>query len=531
MYIDNAIQPGDYLTVVPIGIQVRLQYGSSGLLQSLIFKHIGSSYVSKFGNIVDLLKDNSICPESIHLSGGTTWVDGVLYVNKVLPKFSGSIDSEEFESGLLNLLIRSPQDFKFYAGNVESLATSFKGCAPIRNWLNMNGFNLLPGWVITNRLTKQALLNLLKGPTFNFMYPVVQSYMIFRKGDIKHVSTELKQLTVHSKQQTVDMYGYIHCTICDKDGTSVSVPYSNVLKFNLDVGTTIVLDKYQNIIYSDSNKVCTDKDIYCHTCGKLIHVRSNDVAVACNNPHCMSTKFADCCNLLKVLGLGTLSPVDYWNRVNAKSIISVPDVLDLVYYSRLDDAPLSVTLVDILSAIVPPSVTTDMSVFNRIANRCRNNLSTFECYIHNPDMLCDDIGSESPSFARFIKWLSDPYNQSNIDALLMQPRLNIVETNKLFQGPPVFLSKQIGITGTFLHGDHNQIKAILSSYGASVISSSDGLNASEYVSQLDYLIIGSQNEGTNGQVVREAKSKSVPVIQEIEFFNHYDIDSDIRQNL
>ena len=71
----------------------------------------------------------------------------------------------------------------------------------------------------------------------------------------------------------------------------------------------------------------------------------------------------------------------------------------------------------------------------------------------------------------------------------------------------------------------------MSSYGASVISSEDGLEPVEYVSSLDYLVIGQQNEFTNGQLVRQAKANNVVIVNESEFFNHYEIDADICQNL
>lgn len=530
MYVDNVIQSGDYITPIPLGLQIRLQYSQSGALQSVMLYH-SNSYTDKVPTIVTTLISYNSCPSGIHLRGGTTWVDGVLYTNKLIDNFSGSVDTSAFEDVLIAKFLNHPEEFKFYASNVESLATPFKGCAPIRNWLNMNGFNLLPGWAMNSTPNRNTLLTLLKGTSTKFMYPVFAGYTIFRRNQVLRVSTKLTQMKIKSLDQVTDDNGYIYCRISDKS-ISVNVPYSNVVKFGLHANVSIVLDAYNNIIYSDSDSaIDSNCEIYCSTCNKLIHVRADDVAVRCNDPNCLSNLYCDCIHLLKVFNLPEITPGAYWSHVRNKDIISIPDILDLDDYSMLDANPLSLTLVDLLSAIVPLAVTSDVSIFNRIANRCRNNVSTFDYYIHNPDSLAVEIGSPSKGFSRLIQWLSVPYNQSNISALLMNPRIKVVETNKLFEGPPVFQDKCIGITGTFLHGNHTQIKAILSSYGASVISSEDGLEPVEYVSSLDYLVIGQQNELTNGQLVRQAKANNVVIVNESEFFNHYEIDADICQNL
>ena len=79
------------------------------------------------------------------------------------------------------------------------------------------------------------------------------------------------------------------------------------------------------------------------------------------------------------------------------------------------------------------------------------------------------------------------------------------------------------ITGTFNHGSKEEVKSILESYSATVV-----FNMNDNV---QCVIIGDMLEDTNGVAVKHAKDNRIPIMTESKFFDQYDIDKDMAENL
>lgn len=519
MYVRNCLCSGDFLTAVPVGLPLTLQYNVKGLLET-VYLGYDADRLDISPTILSTIRSQNTVPVKIPIKGGTTWVKGVLYTSETYYS-EGSIP-EAINDDIVSAYIDRPTKFNFFAGNVESLATVFKGAAPIRNWLSMAKFNVLPGWVISGGITRDQFIKMVNTERFTFKFPLIMSYMIYRGQKTHFVSTGLKQFVVHNIIRFTDEYGYIKVKLSSKsESISICVDYSDMVKFNIQTNSLIVIDCYGNIIYSMNTKK-RDKvspNINCTTCGKSFKAPSSG-QVMCPDTHCMSRTYPNLVHFLEVLHLPVLDKCTYDKYVSAGKLTCIPDVLQLAEYS---DSIVQVTLAQLLSAIVPVSVVSNYAVFSAFANRCNNNIRSLGYYIHHPDMISIDLQLSNNHSVKFINWLEDPSNVLDIDALLDSPQLKVVETNQKFDGAPIFRGKTIMITGDFQHGSHSDIESILKSYSANIVN--------QFSENIDCVVTGSTLENIDGIAVRNARNLGIPVYDEVSFFNTYEIDKDLSENL
>ena len=519
MYVRNCLCSGDFLTVVPVGLPLTLQYNAKGLLE-IVYQGYDSDRVDISSKVLGILRSQNTVPVKIPIQGGTTWVKGVLYTSETY--YSDGLIPEAITDDIISAYIDRPNKFNFFAGNVESLATVFRGAAPIRNWLSAAKFNVLPGWIISGELTRDRFIQMVNTDLFTFKFPLIMSYMIYRGQETHFVSTRLKQFVVHKIVRFTDEYGYIKAKLSNKsESVSICVDYSDIIKFNIHTSALIVVDCYGNIIYTLNTKK-HDKvspNINCTTCGKSFKAPSSG-QVMCPDIHCMSRIYPNLVHFLKVLNLPDLDKCTYDKYVSAGKLTCIPDVLQLSEYS---DIKIPVTLAQLLSAIVPASVVSDYATFSAFANRCNNNVRSFCYYIHHPDMIYLDLHLSTVPSLKLRQWLEDPSNVLDIDALIDTPQLDIVETNQKFDGAPIFRGKTIMITGDFQHGSHSDIESILKSYSANVVT--------QFSENVHCVLTGSTLENIDGVSVRNAHNLGIPVYDEISFFNTYEIDKDLSENL
>ena len=90
---------------------------------------------------------------------------------------------------------------------------------------------------------------------------------------------------------------------------------------------------------------------------------------------------------------------------------------------------------------------------------------------------------------------------------------------KRFDGAPIFRNKLIYITGDFIHGNIPEISSILQSYSARVTT--------VFTNLVDCVLVGGTNENVNGKDVVAARNMGIPIMQEVDFFEQYDIDTDL----
>jgi hypothetical protein len=224
--------------------------------------------------------------------------------------------------------------------------------------------------------------------------------------------------------------------------------------------------------------------------------------------------------MLDKLSLPGLTYDQYRELIDNKSIICLTDILSLDNYSELRP---TVTIAEALSAIVPIEVVSDSLFFERFVNSCGNLIDSVMYYLKNPGRIVTELGLDSMQCAKFITWISDPYNLTSVTALFSSVELKA--RSKKFEGSPIFRSNAFILTGSFKRGSYKEIASILESYEATVITDIAGKRRPEAV------IVGGTNEDISGLIIKSAKAADIPIIEEDDFFRMYGIDQDLAANL
>lgn len=519
MFAKTFCKPGSYLTVVPVGLRTTLQYNANGVLEK-IFNGYSDDKSLISSDIVDVIKKSKLVPIKIPTKGGTTWVEGVFYTDKIF-NVSGVLPMC-IESSILSDIVKNPKNYSFYAGRVESLAASFKAVLTLRNWLKMSAFNTLPMFLIPDRLTNEAFIKMVNTSNYPFKFPLVSGYMIFSGDSYSYRPLNLVQRVVKSVDRFTDEQGYIKATVADTDSQTSVCQYSDVLNYSIDSDTIIVSKPDGKLLYSTSQpKLSKIHKITCSTCGNVF-MSPNAGPVCCSDPHCVSRLYPNVIRMMNVFNLPVLPYDKFKKYADKKKILCLTDVLLLPEYKSCS---ISCNIAKLLQAVVPVDVCADAAEFVRISYLCNNSSKTLRYYIENPDRLRIDLSQSLNSLmlSRLVNWISEPYNASTLLTLLDLDQITLVETDKKFDGAPIFRGKTIAITGKFKHGDSAEVVSILKSYDADVT-----INIQE---KADCLIVGDLREGIDGKSIQFAREHNIATFAESEFFAQYGIDDDISANL
>lgn len=522
MFARNLLQAGDYFTCVPVGVPMTLQYNEKGSLEKLLVGHDSNSWYDVSKDLLQIFLKNKKVPNTISVKGGTTWIRGAVVSQDTFCD-SGKLPDCILHSSLEQLK-SAPDRFSFYSGHVESLATTFRGAVSIRQWLTLAGFENLPGYIAPVGIDEKKFDEIVR-PKYQFRYPFISSYILYRKdGSVEFPSTGVTQCVVKRVSKIVDRSGYLFGSLSIKDGPTAVVPYSSVVKYNLNANTLILRDSDGDIIASMTTdgtyREPRSNKIECPTCGRWITVPLEG-RVRCEDDHCNSVLYPRVNYMLSKLGLPEVHYEDYQSLTKKIGSVFMPiDIFELDQYA---DAHVSVDLSTAIRSIVPRSILFNDTQVRMLADGCNGSKETFLYYASHADKMKTDLDLNYAVFGKFLTWITDPENLSDIQSVLNCKNISIDAPYKKFNGAPIFRNKTIMITGSFAHGGLEEISSILSSYSATVVRS--------YDKNVDCVLVGDLNENTNGYAVRSAQKDRVPIMQESEFFQEYDIDSDIVENL
>lgn len=521
MFIRDFLTAGDYITLVPIGLMLKVQYNDSGMIEKIYNWLDGTDYTKEF---LSIILDNDTIPRKLPIVDGTSWVYGVLLNPESTILTTGDVP-DCVTSSIVSHFKRNPEVHKFYAADVTSNAKVFKAAVSTRQWLISAGFETLAGFIMPAEMTEDNFVhvaNLAKSP---LPFPRISGYYVFHNGRSAYHKLGFKQHSVSAVKQHVDINGRIYGRVIHESG-EFEVDYSEVVKHNIQPNSLILCGEDDEVLWYHApsvNAAPRPTKIPCPICGKMLLVKLDEIT-QCSDPHCNSKLFSKVNQLLSTLGLETLSFSDY--RVLTAQYgpdFSVVDALnDVRHESKF---PMKVSFPTLLRAIIPYAVISesDTSVISAICNRCNNLNSTIEYYLLHPDKLASSDIFAGLRLNSLVMWLSDEQNQSDLTTLINSSRFEIVGAARKFEGAPIFRSNTIAITGQFMHGSYQDIVAILQSYSATVVS--------EFSPNLMCLVIGDMQEDVNGHLVKECRFHHVPVVSESEFFAKFDIDSDLIENL
>ena len=525
MYVRNLLNAGEYFIPVPLGIPVTVRYNERGKLEKFYTGYADDS-PDRTDEFKDLIRKHHIINLEIPIKDGTTWVSGVLYTHETFI-YEGNLPDVIIEP-MLRSLKQIPERFTFYAGSVRSTATSFHGSGPIRQWLQMSGFKVLPGFLMPAKVTKDTFIRTVDVPQFTdkFKFPLIMYYIIFRgfRGTgVEFHGTGLKQLFCGNilplDADSITSSGQILGTIQSSEG-QYTFDYNLLQRFGVHGPSAVVLDQSGAIIYccNVSGEQATPTDnLICPVCGKKIS--SNVDPAVCDDPHCMSRQYNVIRNFLECHHLPELEYSNFQNLIKSAQLQDFSDILDVQPYNSFG---IQTTLSKLLRSIIPVEAVSDNGVITSFVNQCNNSEEVLLYYVSHPSLIRMDLKVVG-AVESLIKWLSDPYNDLLVHQLLDHERIHITLVDKKFDGPQIFRNKNIYITGKFKHGDLVEVIAILQSYGARV--------SYENVNGADCVVVGDIPENVNGQSVRNAQRSHIPVYRESEFFKRYEIDEDLVRNL
>lgn len=532
-FVKTFCKPASTIEVIPAGLIIKLQYNQNGLLQKFDIEYgtNGTDYSIDEATYRELFqKIKGFVPNSISVTGGTTWVTGVMYTESI-PCDEGNIPVALCQSYIDGIL--DGGHYKFYGGFVESLAANFQGPLVMRNFLTSNKFNCLPQMIVPVQMTDESLQMMMSTNSFPFKYPFISGFFIFEDLNCRYASSNLFQINImNDPEPFVDIDGYLKGEIVTKSGDTYTFNYSAIIHHGVARGTTLLVENDRDgtalNILSTRLGVNADKipetishDVKCPVCDKVYKVGSDDAPVQCDDPHCMSHEFYTAQKMLNNLKLPEITYDQYKELIYAKDITWITDILDTGVYK---DMEIKTTLAEAMYSVIPTHVVPNLEIVERFANKCNHSIESVMYYLNNPLRIETDLDITDPIVRRFVNWLSDPYNVSIISSILS--RVTIDAKMQKFDGAPIFRGNKIAVTGRFKRGDYAEIESILLSYAATVVPSI------EICQDLpDILLIGSLNEGISGQMVQKARLHNIPIAYEDDFFTKYEIDQDMAANL
>lgn len=517
MFVRNLLQAGDYVTIVPAGIRITLQYDANGLIECVYVGYEDDKVLHP--EILPLLLSTNEVPSRIPISKGSSFIYGCLYTGEVY-KVEGDLN-DSVEKVYVNKYVEDPSKFHFFAGHMQSYVIGANTPAVISRWLNASGFKLLPSYLVPKQLTEETFASMLNLDTYSFSYPRISGYIVFRSGKYQFEKTGVRQLVAKTISQMVSHEGYILSEISSYDFGSITVSYADVVNHNIHPGSIIFVNEENKVLsafnFSGQKLDTYKRTITCPCCGKVVEVPSRSLKFTCSDEHCVSVMYSRLEKMFQKLELPVVD-IEKFREFGKKynNVVSVPDIFDMEDYK---DVSIELTLPKLLDAVVPATVIPKMYDWSVFCSKCNDSLETVLYYLEHPENILTDLDLEPAIYRGLCIWLKNPENFLDVQGMLTCPNVKVITSGKRFEGAPIFRGKSIFITGKFSHGSKEDIKAILLSYSALVYD--------KFNTAVDCVIIGDLLEDIDGKSVQKAKNLDIPIFEESKFFAQYDIDTDI----
>ena len=518
-------KPGSLIYIVPTGLLVTLRYDAHGQLNG-VFKgftphgeDLGEEISEDFKKAILL---NGLVPGSIKIKGATTVIWGVFYSDEFKTPV-GDVPTCEFDR-IIKDITSGNIKYKFYIGNVDSGALAICNAASLNSWGKLAGFDLLPTWLIPSDATDNTLRDYVYSSIhYPFKYPLISGYIVYEGGTRPYFyPLHLQTLTVTGTSTYVNHSGYIRYKVHYGNDELLTLNYPDAAFFNIKKDSQLVLDGGTVIWSNTKSSNHSDrlsKRIVCKSCGKILDVPDTGY-MTCSDPHCTSLLYPRIERFCKVLDLDVLSKEQFDKYVDKSDLQIFPDVLLLPEYA---DKQIEKNLWEVIFACIPMDVGVDKQWLIKFCNRCNNNYKTVKYYFDSPVKIYTELDMNVSR--RFATWLSIPRNILELDTIISSQQIKLINQDKVmsFDGAPIFRNKTIYITGTFRHGTIPEIKAILESYSATVVTDFD-----EYI---QCVLVGDIKDGIEGQAILTARDLKLPIFNESEFFAKYEIDEDLEKFL
>ena len=508
MYVKDLFKPNDIVQPIPVGIPIVLEYSNAGRI-SKVYMGYEKIYREDISEVVmDIILNNEIVPLSIDIKD-ITEIPGVLYTDKVV-ECCGKMPRAN-QNELLDEFLKKPQSFTFYAGYVQNSSTFFGTPQSTRTWLVAHGFNTLVSVLIPAKIDKQSFAKSVQSSGFGFTYPLIMGYFIFRDGNKFSAYSGLTQITVESVETVMNQYGVIFANL-EYGGTSIQIPYSDVVEHNIQSGCTVIFDNDGKIIYTtylDGMRLSQVVDsLMCDWCHKPFKVNSGTLC-RCDDANCLSRRFPQYSHFVSALGFTPLTYELYKENCLNDNIQALADVLDLEPYA---DERIAITFADFFNAILPTDSGIKANIVHDFVTKCQNKLDRILYYVKNPNKIYEDLDFKDYPHTAFQKWLMNPINNADVLSALVSTHINIwrfepINTKVLkFEGANIFL------TGEFNTTSRKNVEITLNNYG--------GIISDELDEKVSLVIIGNDERNIDIEAVEMATKLNIPIYRETVFFAH-----------
>lgn len=518
-------RPGSLVYIVPTGLLVTLRYDAHGQLNG-IFKgftphgeELGEELSEDFRKAVLL---NGLVPGTIKITSTNSYIWGVFYSDEFKSSI-GDVPQCEFDR-IAKDITSGNIKYKFYIGNLDSGATAVNNPTSLHTWGKMSGFEMLPSWLIPTDATDKSLKDyIMSNISYPFKYPLISGYIVYEGMNRPYFyPLNLQTITVKDTTKYVNHSGYIKYKVIYGDDDCFTMNYPDAAFFNVKKGSQLVLDGGVVIWSNTKSSNHSDrlpKRIVCKSCGKILDVPDTGY-MTCSDPHCTSLLYPRIERFCKVLGLEVLSKEKFDKYIDKSEIQIFPDILLLPEYK---DVRIQKNLWEIIFACIPMDVGVDKQWLIKFCNRCNNNYKTVKYYFEGSLRIYTELDMNVSR--RFADWLLVPRNIRELDEIINSDQIELPTSEKVmsFDGAPIFRNKTIYVTGTFRHGTIAEIKAILESYSAVVVTDFDN-----YV---QCVLVGDIKDSIDGSAILTARDLKLPMFNESEFFAKYQIDEDLEKFL
>lgn len=499
------VQVGDTVVVVPFGLVVSVTYNENGVISG-IETYDKSVYLNHA--VCARLQKNNVVPSRLVNRRGCT-VHGVLEVNGIDVK---DVVNKDVSEVLLSCISSGNREVTFKSFMMESSNTpySFVQQSALMSTL---GFNKCSSFVVSSN---QQLNRIGKVPAM-LVYPKVSGYVVVHKDSYRYEPESFQYLKVDSVQRDVNTSGFIVADVQFDNDTSITVPYPQVVKYNVQKSSCVVVDSGHIVFCSDRGNLSkkVDREFHCNFCGSLV-TSPSDGYVKCSYDNCTSRMYPVVENMTREFNIPCIDYSTYRTYVDEKKITCLVDVFDLPEYK---DMKISCTLGTLLKALCPVSAVKDRSFFDKFVEKC-GSFEAFYHYIENPYEIEQDMSHfiDSHVCQSFVNWINVPENLLTVKSVVDIVNVNQREFN--LDVPKLFRNKVIYIEGEFNHGSYSAVSSILRSYGADIATTVD--------TRCDCVLLGDfVRNPEDVPTVNIANSYNIPVYTESYFFSTYDIDSDI----
>ena len=518
-------KPGSLIYIVPTGLLVSLRYDAHGQLNRISkgFTPFGDDSGEEISeDFRKAVVNHGMIPGSIKITGGNTVVWGVFYSDEFKTEI-GDVPQCEYDRIIADIVAGNIK-YKFYIGNIDSGAAAITNPTSLNTHGRMNGFDILPSWLIPSEATDKALKDYINSNIhYPFKYPLISGYVVYEGVNKPYFySLNLKTISVKDTTKYVNHSGYFKYKVQYGEDEYLYMNYPDAAFYNVQKNSQLVLDS-ETVIWSNTKSSNHSdrlpKRVVCKSCGKILDVPDTGF-MTCTNPHCTSLLYPRIERFCKVLGLEVLSKDQFDKYVTSSELQIFPDLLLLPEYK---DTKINKNLWEIIFACLPMEVGTDKQWLIKFCNRCNNNYQTIKYYFDGPIRIYTELDMNVSR--RLANWLSEPQNILELDTIINSEQIEIAVKDKImsFDGAPIFRNKTIYITGTFRHGSHAEIQSILESYSATVVTDFDNF--------VQCVLVGDIKDGIEGQAILTARELHLPIFNETEFFAKYEIDEDLEKYL